>query len=694
MADRQGEKEDHRLSIALGKRKEPDVPAAGCSNNSCNIPMLDSDQTTIPPAPSVRNQPPFTAVCPVCNKEKECSRIVLNRIVLCRRCNEFYQATEPKFPPPRSSTSFRNQFPRRMDDSNSINVSYNVRYQLEHALNDPQYFDKLLESLWKQKNKPFLVPMFQGKELNMHRIFAEVTSRGGIHMVTREGRLPEVCAAIDENLRDGDLYHIYMEQLYDIETFLCGFLTNRRLSSSVGQHLMQGLVGQNRSSSSETAGLVSSLSGEQYPSQWIQASASYTSSAPVNNNQLLMNQCIQQSALYTSSEPMNIDRHLTIQPIRALAPYTSSASVNNNQQLMSQCIQQSALYTSSEPVNIDQHLNIQPIRALAPYTSSAAVNNNQQLMSQCFQPSALYTSSEPVNIDQHLNVQPIRALAPYTSLAPVNNNQQLMSQWIQPSALYTSSETVNIDQQLTIQPIQASAPYTSLAPVINNHQSMSQRIQPSVLYTRSAPVNNNQQLMSQWIQPSALYTMSEPVNVHQQLPIQPIRASAPCTSSAPVNISQQLMRQWIRASAPNTSAAPLNINQHLTSQPTRASAPNTSAALVNINQHLTSQPIRASAPHTNSAAGNNNQQLPGSSSGPHPMQMVTGGSPPNLTDNPQDFPSADGQEVQPLQQKLQFPDAGSTGIDMFHRHPWEHPGAQQSNSESDSSSPSASRKQS
>ncbi|KAK8701948.1 hypothetical protein V6N13_020323 [Hibiscus sabdariffa] len=115
--------------------------------------------------------------------------------------------------------------------------------------------------------------IFQGKEVNMHRMFVEVSCRGSIFKVSLEGRLRDVCTALAENLSDCDLYNMCMTLLYDLETWLCCFLTRGisllvkpPLNSFAGAHLMQGYIGQ--------------------PSQRIPASSSYTNPAPVNNNML------------------------------------------------------------------------------------------------------------------------------------------------------------------------------------------------------------------------------------------------------------------------------------------------------------------------------------------------------------------------------------------------------------------------
>ncbi|KAL1143306.1 hypothetical protein V6Z11_A11G151900 [Gossypium hirsutum] len=95
------------------------------------------------------------------------------------------------------------------------------------------------------------------KELNLHRIFVQVTCRGGIHKVVRERRLQEVCAALAANLNVGFLYQMYMKWLYDLESWSFYSPPSEYLqtsSSSISEaHLKQGVTGTKPSEQGHTS---------------------------------------------------------------------------------------------------------------------------------------------------------------------------------------------------------------------------------------------------------------------------------------------------------------------------------------------------------------------------------------------------------------------------------------------------------
>ncbi|KAK8694201.1 hypothetical protein V6N13_071757 [Hibiscus sabdariffa] len=167
-----------------------------------------------------------------------------------------------------------------------------AREQYDLALADPRYFDIMLELVSVIKNRPLQVPVIcRGKELNLHRMFVEVTCRGGILKVCQQRRLQEVCAALAENLGDWDLYNIYMTVLYDLEScfppgeWFCNvqsafeWLLGRR---SISDFLFAGPPLRPCTSYNK---VVPRLREEQHPPPWIQPSAPYTNAAaPVNNN--------------------------------------------------------------------------------------------------------------------------------------------------------------------------------------------------------------------------------------------------------------------------------------------------------------------------------------------------------------------------------------------------------------------------
>ncbi|XWS65957.1 hypothetical protein CRYUN_Cryun05aG0158300 [Craigia yunnanensis] len=94
-----------------------------------------------------------------------------------------------------ASTSFTKQtlFPVKEPSSN-----YNpyplplARY--EDVAASPKLFLNTLEKLHATIGTKFMIPIIGGKELDLHRLFMEVTSRGGIEKIIRERRWKEVTA--------------------------------------------------------------------------------------------------------------------------------------------------------------------------------------------------------------------------------------------------------------------------------------------------------------------------------------------------------------------------------------------------------------------------------------------------------------------------------------------------------------------
>ncbi|KAK4766667.1 hypothetical protein SAY87_008309 [Trapa incisa] len=62
---------------------------------------------------------------------------------------------------------------------------------------NPDLFMKTLEKLHAVMGTKFMVPIIGGKELNLHRLFVEVTSRGGIEKIIRERKWKDVTATFN-----------------------------------------------------------------------------------------------------------------------------------------------------------------------------------------------------------------------------------------------------------------------------------------------------------------------------------------------------------------------------------------------------------------------------------------------------------------------------------------------------------------
>ncbi|KAK3187866.1 hypothetical protein Dsin_027427 [Dipteronia sinensis] len=64
----------------------------------------------------------------------------------------------------------------------------------EDIVADPKLFMSSLEKLHATLGTKFMIPIIGGKELDLHRLFVEVTSRGGIEKILKERRWKEVTA--------------------------------------------------------------------------------------------------------------------------------------------------------------------------------------------------------------------------------------------------------------------------------------------------------------------------------------------------------------------------------------------------------------------------------------------------------------------------------------------------------------------
>ncbi|PON31538.1 ARID DNA-binding domain containing protein [Parasponia andersonii] len=67
----------------------------------------------------------------------------------------------------------------------------------EDVAADPKLFMDTLENLHASMRTKFMIPIIGGKELDLHRLFLEVTSRGGIEKILRDKRWKEVTAVFN-----------------------------------------------------------------------------------------------------------------------------------------------------------------------------------------------------------------------------------------------------------------------------------------------------------------------------------------------------------------------------------------------------------------------------------------------------------------------------------------------------------------
>ncbi|KAI4338345.1 hypothetical protein L6164_016684 [Bauhinia variegata] len=67
----------------------------------------------------------------------------------------------------------------------------------EDVVADPKLFMSTLEKLHATMGTKFMIPIVGGRELDLHRLFVEVTSRGGIEKIIRERRWKEVTAVFN-----------------------------------------------------------------------------------------------------------------------------------------------------------------------------------------------------------------------------------------------------------------------------------------------------------------------------------------------------------------------------------------------------------------------------------------------------------------------------------------------------------------
>ncbi|KAL0865533.1 hypothetical protein Bca101_044651 [Brassica carinata] len=75
---------------------------------------------------------------------------------------------------------------------NNVGITPEATY--EAVVADPKLFTATLERLHARLGTKFMVPIIGGKDLDLHKLFIEVTSRGGINKIVNERRWKEVTA--------------------------------------------------------------------------------------------------------------------------------------------------------------------------------------------------------------------------------------------------------------------------------------------------------------------------------------------------------------------------------------------------------------------------------------------------------------------------------------------------------------------
>ncbi|KAK9140782.1 hypothetical protein Scep_010463 [Stephania cephalantha] len=97
-----------------------------------------------------------------------------------------------------SGSSYKTPLPVRQVQPSSNNCSYpSPVASYEAVVANPQLFRESLEKLHHQMSTKFMIPIIGGKDLDLHRLFLEVTSRGGIEKILKERRWKEVTAVFN-----------------------------------------------------------------------------------------------------------------------------------------------------------------------------------------------------------------------------------------------------------------------------------------------------------------------------------------------------------------------------------------------------------------------------------------------------------------------------------------------------------------
>ncbi|KAM7257323.1 hypothetical protein ACFE04_013064 [Oxalis oulophora] len=95
-----------------------------------------------------------------------------------------------------ASTSCAKQGPVPFKDpaSSNVNTYPQPEARYEEIITDPKRFMSSLEKFHAAMGTKFMIPIIGGKDLELHRLFVEVTARGGIEKVIKERKWKEVTA--------------------------------------------------------------------------------------------------------------------------------------------------------------------------------------------------------------------------------------------------------------------------------------------------------------------------------------------------------------------------------------------------------------------------------------------------------------------------------------------------------------------
>ncbi|KAJ8774090.1 hypothetical protein K2173_009521 [Erythroxylum novogranatense] len=94
-----------------------------------------------------------------------------------------------------ASSPSAKQNPLQMKELGMKNLQYPAPLAgYEDVVTSPKLFISTLEKLHASMGTKFMIPIIGGRELDLHRLFVEVTSRGGIEKVIKEKRWKEVTA--------------------------------------------------------------------------------------------------------------------------------------------------------------------------------------------------------------------------------------------------------------------------------------------------------------------------------------------------------------------------------------------------------------------------------------------------------------------------------------------------------------------
>ncbi|GKV28694.1 hypothetical protein SLEP1_g37711 [Rubroshorea leprosula] len=97
-----------------------------------------------------------------------------------------------------ASTSYAKQGPLPMKyPASGYNPYPAPLARYEDVVASPNLFMSTLENLHAAMSTKFMIPIIGGKELDLHRLFVEVTSRGGLEKVVRERRWKEVTSVFN-----------------------------------------------------------------------------------------------------------------------------------------------------------------------------------------------------------------------------------------------------------------------------------------------------------------------------------------------------------------------------------------------------------------------------------------------------------------------------------------------------------------